>query len=62
VLAIFPAGKPNEPIVIVGGYTRAQLLKQLREAGPSQSALVATAGSQSTSGEKSKSAVARTDP
>jgi thiol:disulfide interchange protein len=62
VLAIFPAGKPNEPIVIVGGYTRAQLLKRLREAGPSQSAVVATAGSPTTSGEKSKSAVARTDP
>jgi suppressor for copper-sensitivity B len=35
VLAIFPADKPNEPVVLVGGYTQGYLLKTLKEAGPS---------------------------
>ena len=35
VLAIFPADRPNNPIVLRGWYTKAQLVEQLREAGPS---------------------------
>lgn len=38
VLAIFPAGRPNEPIVLNNGYTRGLLLKKLDEAGPSKGA------------------------
>lgn len=38
LLAIFPAGRPNEPIVLRGGYTQATLLKAIDEAGPSQAA------------------------
>jgi thiol:disulfide interchange protein DsbD len=38
VLAIFPAGRPNEPIVLRGGYSQATLLKAIAEAGPSQAA------------------------
>ncbi len=37
VLAVFPAGKPNEPIVLIGGYTQSQLLEALQKAGPSKS-------------------------
>jgi thiol:disulfide interchange protein len=36
VLAIFPAGRPNEPIVLVDGYTQQLLLTKLDEAGPSK--------------------------
>ena len=36
VLAIFPAGNPNEPIVLRGGYTQATLLDALKQAGPSR--------------------------
>lgn len=36
VLAIFPAGRPNEPIVFREVYTQQQLLDALRTAGPSQ--------------------------
>lgn len=32
VLAIFPAGKPNEPIVLIGGYSKATLIKRIEEA------------------------------
>lgn len=32
VLAIFPAGRPNEPIVLIGGYTQATLIKRIEEA------------------------------
>ncbi|MBI2825106.1 MAG: thioredoxin family protein [Planctomycetia bacterium] len=38
VLAIFPAGRPNEPIVLSNGYTKGILLKKLGEAGPSKDA------------------------
>jgi len=38
VLAIFPASRPNEPIVFLGGYTRGMVLEALSEAGPSKSA------------------------
>jgi thiol:disulfide interchange protein len=34
--AIFPAGRPNEPILIDGTYTPGTLRKRLREAGPSK--------------------------
>lgn len=36
VLAIFPAGRPNQPIVLRGGYTQTTLLEKLGEAGASQ--------------------------
>ncbi|MHB1035087.1 MAG: protein-disulfide reductase DsbD family protein [Pirellulales bacterium] len=42
VLAIFPAGKPNTPIVLRGFFTQQQLLDALTQAGPSQSGLPAT--------------------
>lgn len=37
VVAIFPAGRPNEPIVLRDTYTRNLLLQKLKEAGPSKS-------------------------
>jgi thiol:disulfide interchange protein len=36
VLAIFPAGRPDDRIVLLGGYTKATVLEKLQEAGPSQ--------------------------
>jgi len=36
VLAIFPAGRPNAPIVLSNTYTQGILLEKLREAGPSK--------------------------
>ncbi|HVX10563.1 MAG TPA: thioredoxin family protein [Pirellulales bacterium] len=36
VLAIFPAGRPNEPIVLRDAYTQGTLFEKLTEAGPSQ--------------------------
>lgn len=36
VLAIFPADRPNEPIVFREGYTRQQLLAAIERAGPSK--------------------------
>lgn len=44
VLAIFPAGRPNQPIVLMGGYTQKTLLEKLAEAGASR---VATASEES---------------
>lgn len=38
VLAIFPAGRPNEPIVLRDTYSENKLLTALQEAGPSKSA------------------------
>jgi suppressor for copper-sensitivity B len=35
-LAIFPAGKPNEPIILPDVYTRGTLLEKLKQAGPSK--------------------------
>ncbi len=35
VLAIFPAGRPNEPIVLSGPYKKSTLIGKLEEAGPS---------------------------
>ncbi|HMO92826.1 MAG TPA: cytochrome c biogenesis protein CcdA [Pirellulaceae bacterium] len=46
VVAIFPAGKADEPIVFVGGYTQSQLLEALDRAGHSKSALPRTSISQ----------------
>lgn len=43
VLAIFPAGRPNQPIVLSNAYTQGMLLEKLREAGPSKSATERTA-------------------
>jgi thiol:disulfide interchange protein len=39
VIAIFPAGNPNNPIRFVDGYTKASLLEALQKAGPSKRAL-----------------------
>jgi suppressor for copper-sensitivity B len=36
VLAIFPAGNPNQPIVLRGGYAQQTLLDALQKAGPSK--------------------------
>jgi suppressor for copper-sensitivity B len=36
VLAIFPAGRPNEPIVLNNAYTKGLLFEKLKEAGPSK--------------------------
>jgi len=36
VIAIYPAGKPNDPIVFRDGYTTSQILDALEKAGPSQ--------------------------
>ena len=36
VLAIFPADRPNQPVVLRGGYTSQMLLDALRQAGPSK--------------------------
>jgi suppressor for copper-sensitivity B len=38
VLAIFPAGDPNHPIVFRGGYTQQVLIDALQKAGPSNGA------------------------
>lgn len=38
VLAIFPAGKPRQPIVLIGTYTKGKLLEKLEQAGPSRTA------------------------
>jgi thiol:disulfide interchange protein len=35
IIAIFPAGDPNQPIVFRGGYTQKMLLDALEKAGPS---------------------------
>ncbi|MEX0713463.1 MAG: cytochrome c biogenesis protein CcdA, partial [Pirellulales bacterium] len=42
VLAIFPAGRPNEPIVLKDTYTQALLLDKLKQAGPSKQAAAKT--------------------
>ena len=36
VLAIFPADRPNEPIVFTGGYTQANVIEAIKKAGPSR--------------------------
>jgi thiol:disulfide interchange protein len=36
VVAIFPAGRPNEPVRFIGGYTQAKVLDALEKAGPSK--------------------------
>jgi thiol:disulfide interchange protein DsbD len=36
VIAIFPAGRANQPIVLLGGYRKSTLISKLEEAGPSQ--------------------------
>jgi thiol:disulfide interchange protein DsbD len=38
VVAIFPAGDPNRPIVFRGGYTKQALLEAIERAGPSAGA------------------------
>lgn len=46
VIAIFPAGSPNNPIRFLNGYTKGAILDALRKAGPSKSAPASsTAGS-----------------
>jgi hypothetical protein len=39
VLAIFPAERPNEPILLTGIYTQQQLIESIKRAGPSASVL-----------------------
>ena len=39
VLAIFPAERPNEPIVLRGWYSTDTLVQKLQEAGPSKLAI-----------------------
>jgi suppressor for copper-sensitivity B len=39
VLAIFPAGRPNDPIVLSGPYKKSTLISKLEEAGPSAGTL-----------------------
>ncbi|HEX5446048.1 MAG TPA: cytochrome c biogenesis protein CcdA, partial [Pirellulales bacterium] len=41
VLAIFPAERPNQPIVLTGFYTQATLFEKLKEAGASKDAQAA---------------------
>jgi thiol:disulfide interchange protein len=36
VIAIFPAGRPNQPLVLRGFYTKKTLIDKLEEAGPSR--------------------------
>jgi thiol:disulfide interchange protein DsbD len=36
VIAIFPAGRPDQPLLLRGGYTQQMLLHALDEAGPSK--------------------------
>jgi thiol:disulfide interchange protein len=43
VLAIFPAGRPHDPIIFRDPYTTNQLLEALEAAGPSQHPSVAAA-------------------
>jgi thiol:disulfide interchange protein DsbD len=43
VIAIFPAGSPNNPIRFLDGYTKALLLEALEKAGPSKPGLAASA-------------------
>lgn len=38
VIAIFPAGNPNQPIRFLDGYTKSSILEALRKAGPSKGA------------------------
>ncbi len=45
VLAIFPAGRPNEPIVLNEMYTRNRLFEELDRAGPSQVSSTASTAS-----------------
>lgn len=45
VLAIFPAGRPNEPIVLIGGYTQATLIKRIEEAAGAEKKGATTANS-----------------
>ncbi len=35
VIAIFPAGDPNHPIIFRGGYTQGSIVEALQKAGPS---------------------------
>lgn len=52
VLAIFPAGRPNQPIVLMGGYTQNTLLEKLREAGASKAQPDRTAGDTLTTAQE----------
>jgi len=36
VLAIFPADRPNQPIIFTGGYTQGQVVEAIKKAGPSR--------------------------
>ncbi|MCO6458055.1 MAG: thioredoxin family protein [Pirellulaceae bacterium] len=50
LLAIFPAGRPQEPVLLRGGYTQAELIRRLREAsagGEQQASAAERAGTAS---------------
>ncbi|MGB9687955.1 protein-disulfide reductase DsbD family protein [Thermogutta sp.] len=44
VIAIFPADRPNEPIIFTGWYTQGDILRALQEAGPSRNTLLPGGG------------------
>lgn len=44
VIAIFPADRPNEPIIFTGWYTQRDILRALQEAGPSRNTLLPGGG------------------
>ncbi|MGQ9576108.1 MAG: protein-disulfide reductase DsbD family protein [Thermoguttaceae bacterium] len=49
VVAIFPAGRPNEPIRFLDGYTKGMILEALQKAGPSRPASSSSAKPQTAS-------------
>lgn len=50
VVAIFPADRPNEPIIFTGWYTQRDILRALQQAGPSRAELPGPAVARSTRG------------
>ena len=38
LLAVFPAGRPNEPLLLQAAYTKGQLIAAIREATPEEGA------------------------
>lgn len=50
VIAIFPAGRPNNPIVFTGWYTQRGILQALEQAGPSKAELLGTSARGDTRG------------
>ena len=40
LLVVFPAGRPNNPVVFQGGYTQRGVIKAIRDASPKRVALL----------------------